>query len=113
MKQGIMFFLAIFLLSGVGRTFAKEMSPITVKKSEVTNGVLVVSALKANKPFQLQCNDGAAGCTPLKSGKYQMVELPGNTGMYDCKDVEVYPESTANPGADADKKLGEYCLSTD
>jgi len=42
-----------------------------------------------------------------------MVELPKNFGMYECRDVEVYPQSAATPDStlpDKDKKLGEYCL---
>ncbi len=37
-----------------------------------------------------------------------MVELPKNFGMYECQDVEVYPESAVTE--DKDQKLGEYCL---
>jgi hypothetical protein len=37
-----------------------------------------------------------------------MVELPKNFGMYECKDVEIYPEFAVNP--DKDEKLGEFCL---
>lgn len=42
-----------------------------------------------------------------------MVELPKNFGMYECRDIEVYPESAATTDTappDKDKKLGEYCL---
>jgi hypothetical protein len=69
--------------------------------------------LKANTAYQLQCNEGAVGCTNLKNGNYLMVELPKNFGMYECRDVEVYPQSAGTPdGAPPDKgkKLGEYCL---
>ncbi len=38
-----------------------------------------------------------------------MVELPSNAGMYDCKDVEIFADPATNP--DADKKIGEYCLT--
>lgn len=48
------------------------------------------------------------GCAALKNGRYQMVELPANFGMYDCKDVEIYPEFAVAPLRD--KKLGEFCL---
>ena len=43
-----------------------------------------------------------------EDGKYQMVELPQNFGMYECKvkDVEVYTEEDKS----LQNKLGEYCL---
>lgn len=69
--------------------------------------------LKASKAYQLQCNQGASGCTNLKSGNYLMVELPKNFGMYECSNVEIYPASAATPDTsapDKDNKLGEYCL---
>jgi hypothetical protein len=37
-----------------------------------------------------------------------MIQLPKNFGMYECRDVEIYPESAVT--SDKDKKLGEYCL---
>lgn len=108
MKKGIMFFLLVLFLAGTGKVSAQEKSAITVKGSAVTNGVVIVNVLKAGKAFELQCNEGASGCTLLKSGKYQMIELPSNTGMYECRDVEIYPDSAGNP--ETDKKIGEYCL---
>jgi hypothetical protein len=39
-----------------------------------------------------------------------MIELPSNSGMYDCRDVQVYPDLSVNPDA-GDKKIGEYCLT--
>ena len=109
MKKAIMFFLlALFLLSGTGKASAQGMSTITVKGSELNNGVVIVDMLKAGKAFELQCNQGVASCTPLKSGKYQMIELPSNSGMYDCRDVQVYADLAVNP--ETDKKIGEYCL---
>ena len=110
MKKGIMFaLLTLFLGAGVGRALAQEKSAITVKGSELNNGVVIVDISKAGKGFELQCNHGMPNCTPLKSGKYQMIELPSNSGMYDCRDVEIYPDPTGNP--EADKKIGEYCLT--
>jgi hypothetical protein len=108
MRKGLMFVLLALFLSGTGRGFAQEKSSITVKGSELNNGVVIVDVLKAGKEFELQCNQGAPSCTPLKSGKYQMIELPSNSGMYDCKDVQVFADP-ANP--DTDQKLGEYCLT--
>ena len=84
------------------------MSPITVKKSELNHGVVIVQVLKAGKAFELQCNEGAQSCAKLQPGKYQLAELPKNWGLYDCKDVQVYPESADKQ--DDNSKLGEYCL---
>jgi hypothetical protein len=111
MNKGIMFFflLALFV-SGTAKAWAQEKSAITVKGSELNNGVVIVDVLKAGKGYELQCNQGMPSCIPLKSGKYQMIELPRNSGMYDCRDVEVYSDPAVNPEA-ADKKMGEYCLT--
>lgn len=83
---------------------------ITVTGSQLNSGVLILDIVRAAKAYRLQCNWGAAGCTTLKSGKYLMLELPENFGMYECKCVEVYPESASNPQNEKDKKIGEYCL---
>lgn len=101
----LFFLLALFLLFGTVEVWAQEKSYITVRGNELNNGVVIIDVLKAGKSYELQCNAGASGCTALKNGRYQMVELPKNFGMYECKDVEVYAESAVNPA-----KVGEYCL---
>jgi len=123
MKIGAGFYilLALFLAMGMAAASSGQesyipgngselnnRSLITVKGSELNNGVVVVNILKTGKPHELQCNQEASSCTALKSGKYQIVELPKNFGMYDCKVIEVYSEFAADP--EKDKKLGEYCL---
>lgn len=110
MNKGIILFLllALFLLLGTVPDSAQENSQITVTGSELNNGIVILDVLKASKAYQLQCNQGALGCATLKNGNYQMVELPKNFGMYECRDVEIYPESAVT--SDKDKKLGEYCL---
>lgn len=109
MKVKIAFFLltVLFVIAGTG--VAQDKSAITVKSSELNNGVLIVDVVKGAKEYELQCNQGAPGCTQIKSGTYLMVQLPKNSGMYDCHDVQVFPESAT--GNDSDKKIGEYCLS--
>jgi len=116
MKKVIVLFLllTLFQVFGTVQVSAQERSYITVRGSELNNGVLILDVLKASKAFQLQCNQGWTGCTNLKNGNYLMVELPKNFGMYECRDVEVYAQSTAAPDSappDRDKKLGEYCLT--
>ena len=77
MKKGAILFvlLALFLLLVTVEVSAqqKSPSPITVKASQLMNGVLIVDVLKTGKPYELRCNDGAADCTKLRTGKYQMV----------------------------------------
>ncbi len=65
--------------------------------------------IKSNDSGGSACAD----CTALNNGKYLMQELPENYGMYECKDVKVYPVPTGAPDTavpDKNKKLGEYCL---
>ncbi len=105
--------LAFFRGFGAAQTSAQEKSYITVRGSELNNGVIILDILKAGKAYQLQCNQGASECTNLENGNYLMVEAPRNFGMYECRDVEVYPESVATSDTsspDKNKKLGEYCL---
>jgi hypothetical protein len=108
-RATMMFLLVLFLLSGVVKTLGQEKTSIAVKGTELNNGVVIVDLVRAGKSYELQCNQGAPSCTPLKSGKYQMVELPSNSGMYDCKDVEVFADPATDPNAE--KKIGEYCLT--
>jgi hypothetical protein len=100
--------LVLFLSFGSAQGLAQEKSYITVEESNLNNGVVVVDILKAGKAYVLQCNQRAPKCEALKHGKYRMVELPQNFGMYEClvKDVEVYADDDNN----RQNKLGEYCL---
>jgi len=50
---------------------AQEKSYITVRGSELNNGVVIRDVLKAGKAYELQCNQAEPGCTTLKNGKYQ------------------------------------------
>jgi len=105
--------LTLFCVLCTRHVSAQEKSNITVRGSELNNGVVIMDVQKASKIYQLQCNQGAPGCTSLQNGNYIMVELPKNFGMYECRDVEVYPQSATTADAavpDKDKKLGEYCL---
>jgi hypothetical protein len=115
MKKAMVLFslLTLFCVLCTRQVCAQEKSNITVRGSELNSGVVIMDVLKANKAYLLQCNQGASGCTNLKNDNYLMVELPKNFGMYECRDVEVYPQSAATSDTalfDKDKKLGEYCL---
>jgi len=111
MKRRVEFFLLtiVFVLAGALSARAQEKFVITVKGAELTNGVVLVDVVKGAKTFELQCNQGAPNCIQLKSGKYQMLELPVNRGMYDCHDVQVFAETAAN--LETEQKIGEYCLN--
>jgi hypothetical protein len=102
--------VVLLVVAGAVKSLAQEKAEIIVKGTILNNGVVVVDVLRGGKGYDLECNQGAPGCTQLKGGKYQLVELPSNTGMYDCKDVQVFPEG-ADTG-DSDKRLGEYCLNS-
>ena len=99
--------VAFCLLFGAASLLSQEKSAITVKGSELNNGVVIVDVVKDGKGYDLQCNEASGRCTVLKSGKYLMVEMPKNMGMYECRDVQVYVEG-ADPAVG--KQIGEYCL---
>lgn len=107
-KRFTLSILLAFFLLGLKTPRAQEKSFITIKSGEVNNRVVILDVVKAGKAYELQCNQGTRGCASLKGGKYQMVELPKNYGVYDCQNVEVYPESATI--LDENQKLGEYCL---
>ena len=110
MRKIILLFilLALFLVFGAVGAGSQDKSSITVKRNDINNGVVVLDVGRDGKAYQLTCNQGMPQCTSLKNGRYQMVELPNNFGMYECKDVEIYGEFAMNP--EKDKKLGEFCL---
>ena len=108
---------SLIVLSGIAVS-AQEKIPITVKSSEVNNGVVILEVMKGGKSVELQCNQGAPNCNALKAGKYQLVELGPNSGLYECKDVQIFADSPTAATADANQKpgeamqkIGEYCLT--
>ncbi len=110
MRKAFILLLALtfFLFFCIVKTSAEDISTILVKGAELNNGVVILDIVKAGKAYELHCNQGMINCEQLKSGKYLMVELPKNWGIYVCKGVEIFPESTDS--SEKDKKLGEYCL---
>jgi hypothetical protein len=107
-----------FLLS-IGFSFAQNKTYITVKGNDLNSWVVILNVQVAGKDYLLQCNQGAPGCAVLKNGRYQLVELPKDFGMYECRNVEIYAEAVMpsdamkpeKPGKpNKDDKLGEYCL---
>jgi hypothetical protein len=111
MKKGtiLALLLTLFLLFGAAKVSAQEISVVVVKGHELNNGVVVLDIVKDGNAYELTCNEGYSGCNPLRNGTYVMVELPKNFGMYECRNVELYPESDGVP--EKEKKLGDYCLA--
>jgi len=108
-RAAMLFVVAFFLLFGATKVLSQgKSSAISVKGSELNNGVVIVTVVREGKEYELQCNEGTSSCNQLKTGKYQMVELPKNMGMYDCRDVQIYSDG-ADPAIA--KKIGEYCLT--
>lgn len=109
MKQAM---ILLLLMVGVAAP-AQDKSTVTVKNSEVMNGVVIVNvaqpatADQAKASFELHCNKDVGSCKAPEPGTYLMVRLPKNWGMYDCANVDLYPTS-ADP--EKDQKIGEYCL---
>jgi hypothetical protein len=101
--------LIVFLLFLAVQAFAADKSLVTVKDSTVSDGVILVTIQQAGKTYDLQCTQSAPFCTAPKVGDYWMVRLPKNHGVYDCSNVDLYPQSS-NPEA-GDQILGEYCLN--
>jgi hypothetical protein len=100
--------LMLFILLAAVMLWAETKSAVTVKSSQVTSGVVLVTVSENGKSFDLQCNDGHPFCQAVKPGEYQMVRLPKNRGMYDCQNVDLYLQTA---DTETDDKLGEYCLN--
>jgi len=101
---------AILVVLAAVQALAQEKSQITVKNTEVVTGVVIVDVVKGDQKLELRCNQGASFCKALKSGTYQMVELPEHWGMYECKNAEIY-DNPVN-GQEAKEKIGAYCITT-
>jgi hypothetical protein len=104
MKKASILLLVLFAVA----LLAQEKSTITVKEATVATGVVIMTADLNGKSVDLQCTQSMPLCTTLKNGKYVMVQLPKNHGMYDCQNVDVFPADTQDP--ETGKKIGEYCL---
>jgi hypothetical protein len=94
------------LLAGM-QLLAEDKSQVTVKAVDKNNGVVLITVSENGKTLELQCNEGASFCTVVKPGEYQMVRLPKNRGLYDCKNVDLF---TPNADPTSDERLGQYCL---
>jgi hypothetical protein len=92
---------------------AQERSVVTIKGSEVNNGVIILNvhqtdpARQGKASFDLQCTKNLPDCANPPQGQYVMVRLPKNWGAYECACVDLYP-ATGDPLTSP--KIGEYCL---
>ena len=98
----------LFVLLVAMQMWALDKALITVKDGSVNNGVVIVNIRDAVKFYELQCNKSVPDCRVPEPGTYWMVRLPKNHGMYECANVDLYPQSV-DPESH-DKLLGEYCL---
>lgn len=95
----------ILLISVTG--WAVEKTKITVKSSEKSSGVIIVTINDGKKAVDLNCNEGFPHCSAPKPGEYWMVMLPKNHGVYECQNVDLFPGASDPETGD---KVGEYCL---
>jgi hypothetical protein len=107
-KEELMKKLVFFILLISTVLWAQDKTSVTVKSSQVTSGVVLITISENGKTFDLQCNDGHAYCKTVKPGDYQMVRLAKNHGMCDCQNVDLYPKKADTA---QEEKLGEYCLN--
>ena len=87
---------------------AQQPSSIVVKEATVATGEVIVTANLGGKPVELQCTQSMPACVSLKAGKYVLVQLPKNHGMYDCQNVDIFADG-ADPATA--QRIGEYCLN--
>jgi hypothetical protein len=97
--------VVLFTLLLAVQLWADEKSQVTVKNTEKSNGVVIVTAVENGKTLELQCNENQGFCAAPKPGTYSMMRLPKNHGVYDCQNVDLFP------GPENEQKIGEYCLS--
>ena len=109
MKKAIMLLVLV-----VGTTvMAQDKSTVTVKSSEVNNGMIILTVRQVDpvqqgeRSFVLQCSQAQSACAIPPTGNYLMVRLPKNWGMYDGANVDLYP---ASGDLQTSRKIGEYCL---
>lgn len=95
-------FAAVVVLS------QEKPSTIVVKEATVATGVVILTADLSGKPVELQCTQSMPGCVSLKNGKYILVQLPKNHGMYDCQNVDIFADGTDPASA---QRVGTYCLN--
>lgn len=112
MKQRTVLFVALLLfvfLAAVSMVAQEqsELQTITIRSSEVNNGVVILAAREEKNSFELHCNQGMSGCAVPEPGNYLMLRLPKNHGIYQCANVELYRTTT---GSEIGDRIGQYCM---
>jgi hypothetical protein len=112
MKQGAVLFFALLLfvfLAAVPMLAQEQpdLRTITIRSSEVNNGVVILAAREGKSSFELHCNQGISFCAVPEPGNYLMLRLPKNRGVYQCANVELYRTTT---GSELGDRIGQYCL---
>ncbi len=105
MKRAILLLVVLLAATVV---LAEQTSQITVKASETTNRVVIITVQEGKTALELQCNAGMPRCKALEPGTYWMERLAKNRGMYECDNVLLYRSSDDSEKGDA---LGNYCLN--
>lgn len=100
--------ILLVVLAAVIVLAQQQPSSIVVKEATVATGEVIVTADFGGKSVELQCTQSMPACVSLKAGKYVMVQLPKNHGMYDCQNVDIFAEG-ADPATA--KRIGQYCLN--
>ncbi len=98
--------VCLILLMAV-QVWAQDKTKVTVKSTEKSSGVVIVTINDGKKSVDLNCNEGFPSCAAPKAGEYLMVKLPKNHGVYDCQCVDLFP---IDSDPDSAEKIGEYCL---
>lgn len=99
--------IACLILLVSVQVLADEKLKVTVKSTEKSGNVILVSVNDGKKLAELNCNEGFPSCAAPKPGEYWMVMLPKNHGIYECQNVDLF-QGNADP--DSGTKIGEYCL---
>lgn len=112
MKKGTVVFLllALFVVFCAVKVASQEedLTSITIKSHAANKQMVILDVVQGAKVLEFTCNVGFPNCNDLEPGKYKMVELPKNHGMYECRNVEVYPDAIEE--RNHEKLLGAYCL---
>jgi hypothetical protein len=66
-----------------------DRSQITVKRTELNNGVVIVTALEGKTSLELQCNNGVPSCTALIRGLHDgaVAEEPRDVRLRQRRDL--------------------------
>jgi hypothetical protein len=99
----------LFAMLAGAQVLPVDRSVVTVKQTNASGDVVLVTIQELGRSSELQCTKGAPFCATPPAGDYWMVKLPKNHGYYDCANVDLYRKS-AEELANAEI-VGEYCVN--